>query len=188
MSLAHAILGLLADEPMTGYDLKTVAFDRSVAHFWSADQAQIYRTLDRLAEQGLVEYTLEIQPDSPNRKVYHPTTAGLAELRRWLAEPQPLPARRDPGLIQLFFGHHLDNRALLAVLEQQLAEHTARLARYQAIRERHQGSKAENSRKQVCHRLTLACGLSSEQASIDWLEATIAAVRELPEEPGPGRV
>lgn len=188
MSLAHAILGLLADEPMTGYDLKTIAFDRSVAHFWSADQAQIYRTLDRLAEQGLVEYTLEIQPDSPNRKVYRPNAAGIDELRRWLAEPQPLPARRDPGLIQLFFGHHLDNAALLVVLEQQLAEHAARLARYQAIRVQYPSSKAGNSRKQVCHRLTLTCGLSSEQAAIDWLEATIAAVRELPEETEPGMV
>jgi PadR family transcriptional regulator AphA len=181
MSLAHAILGLLADEPMTGYDLKTVAFDRSVTHFWSADQAQIYRTLDRLADQGLVEYTLEIQPDAPNRKVYRPTEAGLAELRRWLAQPQPLTPRRDPGLIQLFFGHHLDNAALLAVLERQLAEHTARLATYQAIQKRSPLRMAEGSRKVICHKLTLSCGLSSEQAAIDWLEATIAAVRELPE-------
>src|SRR5258705_13680872 len=54
MSLAHAILGMLQTRPMTGYDLKVECFDNSIAHFWQADQAQIYRTLDKLAEDGLV--------------------------------------------------------------------------------------------------------------------------------------
>src|SRR5579875_1236367 len=44
MSLTHAILGFLNRQPMTGYDLKTQCFDISVAYFWPADQAQIYRT------------------------------------------------------------------------------------------------------------------------------------------------
>ena len=39
VSLPHAILGLLAREPMTGYDLKTRWFDRSLRYFWPADQA-----------------------------------------------------------------------------------------------------------------------------------------------------
>ena len=47
MSLGHAILGFLNREPMTGYDLKTRCFDDDAAHFWTADQAQVYRTLDR---------------------------------------------------------------------------------------------------------------------------------------------
>jgi PadR family transcriptional regulator, regulatory protein AphA len=178
MSLAHAILGLLADEPMTGYDLKTIAFDRSVNHFWSADQAQIYRTLDKLAEQGFVEYTLEIQPDGPNRKVYRPTNAGMVELRRWLAAPQPVPTRRDPGLIQLFFGEYIEEAQLVAVLEQKLAEHRARLALYKAIAAKPPMSEPPASRKQLLHRLTLDCGLSTEQAAIDWLETTLQRVRE----------
>jgi len=48
MSLPHAILGFLREQPLTGYALKTQRFDVSVANFWPADQAQIYRTLDRL--------------------------------------------------------------------------------------------------------------------------------------------
>jgi PadR family transcriptional regulator, regulatory protein AphA len=177
MSLAHAILGLLADEPMTGYDLKTIAFDRSVSHFWSADQAQIYRTLDKLAEQGLVEYTLEIQPDGPNRKIYRPTAAGLGELQRWLAEPQPLPARRDPGLIQLFFGEYINDADLIAVLEEKLAAHRARLAVYQAISAKYPFQEPAPSRKILFHRLTLECGLRSEAASIAWLEDALARIR-----------
>ncbi len=47
MSLKHAILGFLELSPFSGYDLKK-AFDGSVQHFWPADQAQIYRTLNQL--------------------------------------------------------------------------------------------------------------------------------------------
>ena len=48
MSLGHAILGFLSRRPMTGYELKTRCFDQVASHFWTADQAQIYRTLDAI--------------------------------------------------------------------------------------------------------------------------------------------
>ena len=51
MSLDHAILGFLALEPMSGYDLKRV-FDQSVQHFWPATQSQIYRSLGKMADQA----------------------------------------------------------------------------------------------------------------------------------------
>src|SRR5438105_2540982 len=102
MSLQHAILALLNEAPMSGYDLKTSGFDRKVNHFWSADQAQIYRTLDKLVEQGWVSSQLEIQYDHPNRKLYSITSTGQAQLKRWMSEFQPLPVKREPFLIQLF--------------------------------------------------------------------------------------
>ena len=54
MSLEQAILGFLNYRPFSGYDLKKI-FDTSVRHFWPADQSQIYRTLNRLAEKSLAE-------------------------------------------------------------------------------------------------------------------------------------
>src|SRR5258707_14862615 len=116
MSLMHAILGFLSYKPQTGYDLKTEAFDDSVAHFWPADQAQIYRTLDKLTEQGLVESRIEIQQERPNRKVYQITEAGRAELEAWLQTFQPVPPHRDPFLVQLFFADELPNDAILEQL------------------------------------------------------------------------
>src|SRR5215813_8418841 len=109
MSLMHAILGFLSHKAQTGYDLKTEAFDDSVAYFWPADQAQIYRTLDKLTEQGLVECHIEIQQDRPNRKVYSITESGNNELTRWLNEFQTPPVYREPFLIQLFFADQLSD-------------------------------------------------------------------------------
>jgi DNA-binding PadR family transcriptional regulator len=73
MSLAHVILGLLQQQERTGYDLKTECFDDCISHLWPADQAQIYRTLDKLESQGWITCTVEIQHDRPNRKVYRIT-------------------------------------------------------------------------------------------------------------------
>src|SRR5688572_3144470 len=131
MSLPHAILGILQYYPMTGYDLKTQFFDESITHFWSADQAQIYRTLDKLAEQGWVESQLEIQQDRPNRKVYSITETGRTELRRWLTTDQPLHAVREPLLIQLFFAAQLPNETVVEMLQRQLMAHQERLKIYE---------------------------------------------------------
>ena len=55
MSLRHTILGFLSIRPMSGYRLKRY-FEASVRHFWTADQAAIYRALAELTSEQLVEH------------------------------------------------------------------------------------------------------------------------------------
>jgi len=178
MSLSHAILGFLNERSLTGYDLKVNCFDTSVVYFWPADQAQIYRTLDKLTEQGFIESTTEYQEDRPNRKVYSITEMGRAELRAWLATPQPLPTHREPFLIQLFFGDHLTDETLIRLLEEQLALHRAQLAGYQQIALPTVDTPGM-TRPYILQRLTLDMGIQSEEMYIKWLEASIEIVRHL---------
>lgn len=180
MSLAHAILGFLHHQPMTGYDLKTTAFDETVAHFWPADQAQIYRTLEKLHADGFVTCAVEVQTDRPNRKVYSITPAGEAELRRWLAALQPLPVYREPFLIQLFFGEALPNAAIVAHLRDQRAQHQARLETYLAIT-LPPFDTPEVERAYKLQRLTLDLGIRLEQAYLDWLDESLARLDTLPD-------
>jgi len=172
MSLAHAILGLLQQEERTGYDLKTSCFDRCIAHLWSADQAQIYRTLDKLVEQGWITCRVEIQHDHPNRKVYSVTEAGKAELTRWLQSPQTLATVRDPLLIQLYFAAELPNEAIIHLLEQQLAARREKLAQCENIELPTLKDKSA-SRDQVMQRLVLELAIRREQTYIDWLKIAI---------------
>src|SRR5918993_922045 len=59
MSLPHALLGLLAVRPRSGYEL-TKAFEGDLGRYaWQAGHTSIYPELGRLAEQGLVEVTHE---------------------------------------------------------------------------------------------------------------------------------
>jgi PadR family transcriptional regulator, regulatory protein AphA len=182
MSLAHAILGMLHIRPMTGYELKVECFDNTVAHFWQADQAQIYRTLDKLAEDGLVSSEIEIQTGRPNRKIYSLTGTGQAELTRWLHEPQPLPVQRQSFLVQLFFAEQLPDADVLAMLRQQLALHREQLARYQAIFETVFKPLKPMPRHLQLQLFTLNMGMQQEQAYIGWLEDCIRTVEGFPAE------
>jgi DNA-binding PadR family transcriptional regulator len=183
MSLPHAILGFLNVMPMTGYDLKTQAFDRSVAHFWPAVQPQIYRDLARLEAAGHVRSETEVQRGKPNRRVYHITPAGRTELDRWLRTTPAVPGHREPFLIQLFFGAGLTNSELTALLQAQRAGHQARLDALQAVTI--PPPAPAEVRRQTLTRLTLDLGLHLERAYLNWLDDALRTVAALDPAPAP---
>src|SRR5690349_5022418 len=95
MSLRFAILGLLARESLTGYDL-TKRFDTTIAFFWSAKHSQIYPELATLTKEGLVTYEVVTQTSKPNKKVYTITPEGIAALAAWVSEPRDKRTVKDP--------------------------------------------------------------------------------------------
>jgi DNA-binding PadR family transcriptional regulator len=93
MSLRHALLAILAVEPMTGYDL-TKHFDRSAAYVWHAPHSQIYPELRKLEDAGLVTAESVARGDRGIKRAYSITDAGLAELTEWVGElAAPVPER-----------------------------------------------------------------------------------------------
>ncbi|WP_373525764.1 PadR family transcriptional regulator [Nostoc sp.] len=177
MSLAYVILGLLQQQEMTGYDLKTSCFDQYIAHLWPADQAQIYRTLDKLVEQGWITCRIEIQHDRPNRKVYSVMELGKAEFVRWLGTYQPLPILREQLLVQLHFAEQLPNETIIHLLEQQLVARSEKLTECKTIDLPSLGNESAN-REQVMQRLVLELVLRREQTYIDWLKIAIDVISD----------
>ncbi|MCU0566886.1 MAG: PadR family transcriptional regulator [Oculatellaceae cyanobacterium Prado106] len=175
MSLPHVILGFLQQQARTGYDLKNICFEQALSHLWSADQAQIYRSLDKLVTQGWVTCQIEIQHDRPNRKVYSVTETGRAELLRWLQESQPLPTIRDPLLAQLFFAACLPNEAIAHLLQQQLEAHQKQLEACDAIGAIPQPELS--GREQQMHHLALELVKKREQAYIDGLRIAMKTLQ-----------
>ena len=173
MSLKHAILGFLSIQAMSGYELKK-AFDNSVQHFWPADQSQIYRTLEQIVTAGWAEVELVKQQERPNRKVYHITKPGRAELRRWLTAPLAHREEHDSFLIQLFFASSLPDAEVEALLEREAAADREQLAAFDQILQ--QFSPAA-SRTQAFALLTLDYGIQATQAHVTWIEAALAQVR-----------
>ncbi len=83
ITLSYALLGLLARQPLSGYDLAQYMKKR-VAPMWSALPSQIYPELARLEKQGMVTYrVVEQQDHRPDKKVYEITETGREALRRW---------------------------------------------------------------------------------------------------------
>jgi DNA-binding PadR family transcriptional regulator len=93
-----AALGLLAQEPGSGYDLLK-HFEKSMANVWPATQSQLYGELNKLANAGLIEVS-DIGPRG--RKEYRITETGHLELQRWVANPQDDPPFRSSGLLRVF--------------------------------------------------------------------------------------
>jgi len=178
MSLEYAILGFLNYHPYSGYDLKKI-FDNSVRHFWPADQSQIYRTLARLTERGFVEMEKIAQEDRPDRKVYHITPAGRAELLKWLAGPPPLGEPRAASLIQVFFAGQLSDEEVLAKFEAVAGTLRAILARYDQVPAQLGPYQQEinSPREQFFWMLTLENGICSMRANLEWAESIIERIK-----------
>lgn len=179
MSLDYAILGFLNYLPLSGYDLKK-RFDNSVQHFWSADQSQIYRTLARLTEQGLAQVEIVEQSDRPDRKVYHITDAGRAELLRWLSGPPPKGDQpRSAPLIQVFFAAQLSDKEIIAKFEGYAAIMRAILSQYEQVPEQIEPFQKEipSPREHFFWLLTLENGIANMRANLAWAESVIERIK-----------
>src|SRR5438552_2967952 len=84
MSIKYAILGLLADHPLHGYELKA-AYEEDLVPSTQLNYGQVYTTLERLARDGLVAHEVVSQAERPDKKVYALTADGRRELQEWLA-------------------------------------------------------------------------------------------------------
>jgi DNA-binding PadR family transcriptional regulator len=170
MALDALILGLLDLRPMTGYDLKK-AFDGTVAHFWSADQSQIYRTLARLEQDGLVDVRVVPQAGKPDRREHRLTDDGRARLTEWLRSPLPDEKPREPFLGKLFFVGREDDPELVRALLAERRDSARRLLGTLENLPVVDGDLAARLRS-----ATLRKGILEVQAELTWLDELEAAL------------
>jgi len=176
VSLEHAILGFLSEHPRSGYDLKVRCFDESAQPFWTADQAQIYRTLGRLQKARLVGRTRQRTAGRPDRLVYEITPAGLEMLASWMSESAPLPSNRDAFALQLHFGAVLDDGSLTALLTQRRAFHQQRLDYLRQRADELATDRSTSERAMVLRQTALDGAIAKERVAIDWLDQCIEAI------------
>ena len=112
----EVLLGLLAIEPMSGYDLGA-SIRASVGHIWNESYGQIYPNLKKLAAGGFVTSKTERQKGKPDRRIYSVTKKGLERLTKWLAVPPQPEIARNELLLKLFFGPQTSLQILIAHVE-----------------------------------------------------------------------
>jgi len=134
MSLPHALLGLLAVAPRSGYELTKVFEEGDLGRYaWQAGHTSIYPELGRLAEQGLVEVTHE---GARGSRTYAVTDAGREELRSWLLSPPTRGGKvRDERVLRMFLLSALDPADARKVLERIAAATGQEAARLRRVRE-----------------------------------------------------
>jgi PadR family transcriptional regulator AphA len=176
---AYVILGMLRNEPRSGYEIKRVV-DRSTRFFWAASYGQIYPELRALAEAGLVEG--ESRPTGGRRRtVYRLTDAGREELRRWLDRPPDRLELRDEGLLKLFFAGAAEPGKAVELIDAKRRLMEEKLA---ALREIEPYAAAAASSDPFPY-LVLRYGVESSEWVIGWCErarAELAAANSTPQD------
>ncbi|MBI5232415.1 MAG: PadR family transcriptional regulator [Coriobacteriales bacterium] len=178
MSLDHAILGFLAERERSGYDLKTRCFEGAASAFWSADQAQIYRTLERLSRGKAVKSRTRRQSGRPDRRLYEITPIGRQQLDAWVECPHPLPPTRDPLLLQLGFSGDLDDPELREVLAAARLEHQSKLDALRVHATNQSSDTSLGERTTAVRLLALNGAMATQRAAIDWLDDSIELLED----------
>jgi DNA-binding PadR family transcriptional regulator len=98
-------LGLLAQKPRHGYELHA-AFSAVVGETtWDVKPAQIYTTLERLEESGLVQTKSDLgEGREPDRRIYAITRDGRDALKDWFEDSIPTEHQRDEFFVKLMIG------------------------------------------------------------------------------------
>ena len=114
MSLRYALLGQLAYESASGYEL-TKRFEQEFGRYaWHAKHTQIYPELNRLADEELIEVVAE---GARGRRTYAITESGRADLREWLTTPPQARQARNEDVLRLFLLSSLDREDARELLQ-----------------------------------------------------------------------
>jgi DNA-binding PadR family transcriptional regulator len=168
-ALQYAVLGLISarEAGVLGYRLKN-DFEALYGDFWALNYGQMYRTLDRLEQAGLIEGYDEMQSRRPNRKVFKITKQGRKRLDAWLVHPpsqESRPLRDDLSLKLLFLSDsRLDEMS--AIISTQRALYLQHLGRLNKRRDKAVG----DTREGFVMRLLLSQADMRVRADLAWLD------------------
>jgi len=170
--LELAILGLLKERPMHGYQLSRELADQ-LGGLWKVSYGSLYPTLKRLEREGAVEQVPGTAAGTGRRKlVYRITPAGQDLFIRLLEEPPADTQAEDARFrIRLAFFRYLPSETRIRLLDRR---RTALEERLGSITEAIAGAADTNDDYQ---RALMEHGRAATEADIAWLSGLIQQER-----------
>ncbi len=110
------ILGLLAHEDLTGYDIKK-RIDGAISFFWKGSFGSIYPALSDMEKQGLVKRKESDSTSGREKIVYQITTKGKDTLKSWLNEEKVTNDLKYETLLKMYFGGSEDRGVTIRNIE-----------------------------------------------------------------------
>lgn len=136
------MLGLLAEEPMHGYEVKS-RFERMLGGTWEVNIGQVYTTLQRLERDGLIEASGG--RGDRNKLAYRATESGRQAFEDWLANPDVEPQQLREGIyLKLLLASRTRDGSLDALLAAQRRVCLQRLRDLAALEEQAQRDGRED--------------------------------------------
>lgn len=169
------ILGCLSIKPMSAYEIKSF-INRSIAHFWSESEGQLYPTLRKLSDEGMVIGAEEISQKLKTKIVYSITKSGKKALKQWLAaEVNNIPYRNEI-LLKVFFGSEVKEETTIKLLHQSLDSLKQRLQQLENVKASLATKSISKKRKKYVF-LSLEYGLRLLRAEKKWYEFAIQELK-----------
>lgn len=181
MSVRHAILGLLAQKPRHGYELRA-AFEAVVGGDanWDVKPAQIYTTLERLEVAGLVKCLSDLgEGEEPSRRIYALTPPGHAALKAWFAQGVTPTHQRDEFFVKLMTALVSGEGRLSRIIQTQRAH---------LFQELHDATSLRDSydpRTEMAQILLMDKAVMHLEADLRWLEMAELRLEEVKGQPLP---
>jgi DNA-binding PadR family transcriptional regulator len=119
-----AILSIVAEGPIYGYDIQTVIAERGLRAWTNIGSSSMYYVLEKLERQGLIASTSTARADDTARRQYRITTAGYGVLQTSVADlistPREYGASFELGLANLHVLRPEQIRAAFTAYQQDL--------------------------------------------------------------------
>lgn len=168
-TLKYAILGLINQRDMSGYEL-TQQFESALYEFWTANHSQIYPELKKLTQEGSVEYQIEISGNVLEKKIYTITEQGRKEFLEWLEKDEPMgPTPKEVFRLRVFFSNRLEPEKRRILMENQLLQHQRRLRHLKNNQTKFKEIPQKES-DEFSDYLVLLGAIMREEMMISWLQ------------------
>lgn len=159
-----AILGLLRESPMHGYELR----QRLVAlGFWRISFGSVYPALRRLEKGGWVE----VHPGSGRRKEYLITAEGKEHFQEILEDESSEVENTSAFRVRLAFFKYMEPEARIGFLERRKSVLRERIATAKGSL-RHTADRVDRYTQSLMEH-----GVRSAEADVAWLDELIASER-----------
>jgi DNA-binding PadR family transcriptional regulator len=180
MSVRNTLLGLLAQRPRHGYDLHG-AFEAIAGgrEFWALKPAQVYSTLGRLEEGGLIVPERVEQDGGPEKQIYAITPAGRDEVEHWLLTPVEGQHQRDEFFLKLMLSVATGLANPYAVIRAQ------RAGLFQELHALTRRRSATDPASALAALLLLERAAMHVEADLRWLDMLEARLDEIRRQPLP---
>ena len=169
--LGYALLGLLHQKPLSGYDLRKIFASNPIGGF-SDSPGAIYPALRRLQEGGMVRGEVQASAGLRKRRVFRITSRGLASFKAWQSKPiarDDIIRRIGELLLRFaFMDQTLGPERALAFLR----EFARELSSY--IPSLRQHLQAHAHEMPLSGRLALEIGVQEYEARLQWAKKSIA--------------
>ena len=180
MPVRHAILGLLAQRPRYGYELRA-AFEAVVGgeQNWDVKPAQIYTTFARLEKSGLIVEERVEQDAGPEKRIYDITSAGRRALNEWFVSGVQREHQRDEIYIKLMIAMASGAANPYALIR------TQRTHLYQELHDITLQRGRADPRSELSKVLLLEQAAMHLEADLRWLDMFEARLDEIQRQPLP---